>query len=187
MKKIPEWAQFNLKNIDDALFTPFLGAHQKQNFDFQSIAGDRLTIEQTKQLFYLDNLLSAETDRLYNKMGLDMTANYKADQQVESFSKLDNFVLCFCEKEIVGMVRWQLSDYIDCCIITALYVEDKFRNLGVGGSLLDEALFDMNLMHPGKHISIGVVENNHIAKRLYESRGFDMVCHKSLIKKGDSK
>lgn len=57
------------------------------------------------------------------------------------------------------------------CLLDGLYVEEEYRNKGIGKSLLTEAISRIKNMNI-KYIDINVMYNNIIAKHIYEKLGF---------------
>ena len=57
------------------------------------------------------------------------------------------------------------------CLLDGLYVEEEYRNKGIGKSLLTEAISRIKNMNV-KYVDINVMYNNIIAKHIYEKLGF---------------
>lgn len=76
----------------------------------------------------------------------------------------------YINKTIVGyiLIRKMANN---TCLLDGLYVEEEYRNKGIGKSLLTEAISRIKNMNV-KYVDINVMYNNIIAKHIYEKLGF---------------
>ena len=76
----------------------------------------------------------------------------------------------YINKTIVGyiLIRKMANN---TCLLDGLYVEEEYRNKGIGKSLLKEAISRIKNMNV-KYVDINVMYNNIIAKHIYEKLGF---------------
>ena len=76
----------------------------------------------------------------------------------------------YINKTIVGyiLIRKMANN---TCLLDGLYVEEEYRNKGIGNSLLKEAISRIKNMNV-KYVDINVMYNNIIAKHIYEKLGF---------------
>jgi ribosomal protein S18 acetylase RimI-like enzyme len=56
-------------------------------------------------------------------------------------------------------------------LIDGLYVDDKYRQLGIGSNLIEEAIKYVQDKHI-RYLEVNAMANNQIAKKLYEKYGF---------------
>lgn len=117
-------------------------------------------------------------DNLLTKLILDEKNNY--DNSLEAV-KIKNFYINYIEKEnyqiflceeeknIVGYIYIIINN--KTAKIDALYIEEKYRNQGIGANLIESALSwikEKNI----KNIELNVLTQNKQAKKLYEKYGF---------------
>ena len=76
----------------------------------------------------------------------------------------------YINKTIVGYILIRRMDN-NTCLLDGLYVEEEYRNKGIGKSLLTEAISRIKNMNV-KYVDINVMYNNIIAKHIYEKLGF---------------
>jgi ribosomal protein S18 acetylase RimI-like enzyme len=72
--------------------------------------------------------------------------------------------------QLVGMVGSYLEG--EDTHVWGMWVDPGYRNLGLGGKLLDAILTSIESTHPTTQIKLGVVPSSESALRLYRSRGF---------------
>ncbi len=88
----------------------------------------------------------------------------------------NNILLCYKEDNmIVGYVFFKYINGVDGIgyLIDGLYVEEAYRNRGIAKSLISEGLKIVDNT-PKDFIDIKVMNNNVVAKKLYESLGFEV-------------
>ena len=76
----------------------------------------------------------------------------------------------YINKTIVGYILIRRTSN-NTCLLDGLYVEEEYRNKGIGKSLLTEAISRIKNMNV-KYVDINVMYNNIIAKHIYEKLGF---------------
>lgn len=76
----------------------------------------------------------------------------------------------YSDKEIVGYILIRKIDE-NTCLLDGLYVLEKYRNKGIGNSLLNEAIKRSKRLNV-KYIDINVMEKNEIAKQIYKKLNF---------------
>jgi GNAT superfamily N-acetyltransferase len=81
-----------------------------------------------------------------------------------------SFVAVGGDGELVGLVGsiWQE----DATWLGAMWVEPRYRAMGVGARLLDAVIAWSETAHPVSRIRLSVVPTQETAVRLYRSRGF---------------
>lgn len=118
-----------------------------------------------------DELLTKliQDERKYNDI---IDENYKVKNHFNKMLDDDNIILLayYIDKLIVGyiLVR-KIEDNI--CLLDGLYVEEQYRNNGIGNLLLNEAISQVKKLNI-KYVDINVMYNNIIAKRIYKKIGF---------------
>ncbi len=87
--------------------------------------------------------------------------------------KDNNVVLIayYLDNEIVGYILIRKTSK-NTCLLDGLYVLEKYRNQGIGKSLLTEAI-NMCKNFKVKYVDINVIIKNEVAKTLYKKMGFD--------------
>lgn len=83
-----------------------------------------------------------------------------------------NYILIgyYQNDEIVGYILIKKISDIDC-LLDGLYVEEEYRNKGIGTSLIKEAIKIIKTKNY-KYVDIGVMSNNKNALNLYKKIGF---------------
>lgn len=76
----------------------------------------------------------------------------------------------YLDKEIVGYILIRRIDN-NTCLLDGLYVEEEYRNKGIGKSLLTEAINRCKKLKV-KYVDINVMEKNEIAKHIYKKLNF---------------
>jgi ribosomal protein S18 acetylase RimI-like enzyme len=73
--------------------------------------------------------------------------------------------------QVAGLVGAGPGEFSGTAALTSLWVDPRFRGLGVGSALIDTVeawALDQGL----SQILLWVTETNHVAQKLYEHRGF---------------
>jgi GNAT superfamily N-acetyltransferase len=73
--------------------------------------------------------------------------------------------------QVVGLVGAGPGEFSGTAALTSLWVDPRFRGLGVGSSLID-AVEGWALRQGLSQVLLWVTEANQVAERLYERRGF---------------
>jgi GNAT superfamily N-acetyltransferase len=73
--------------------------------------------------------------------------------------------------QVVGLVGAGPGEFSGAAALTSLWVDPRFRGLGVGSALID-AVEAWALGQGLSQVLLWVTETNHVAERLYERRGF---------------
>lgn len=79
---------------------------------------------------------------------------------------LDKYKVIVVDEKIVGCLL--ITDYEDGVMIDEIYLEEKYRNLGIGSSLIREIIDKHDVVY------LWVYKKNKQAIRLYKRFGFDM-------------
>ena len=108
-------------------------------------------------------------ERQYNDTIED---NYIVTNHFNKMLDDENIIILgyYINKTIVGyiLIRKMANN---TCLLDGLYVEEEYRNKGIGKSLLTEAISRIKNMNV-KYVDINVMYNNVIAKHIYEKLGF---------------
>ena len=108
-------------------------------------------------------------ERQYNDTIED---NYIVTNHFNQMLDDENIIILayYINKTIVGyiLIRKMANN---TCLLDGLYVEEEYRNKGIGKSLLTEAISRIKNMNV-KYVDINVMYNNIIAKHIYEKLGF---------------
>ena len=108
-------------------------------------------------------------ERQYNDTIED---NYIVTNHFNKMLDDENIIILayYINKTIVGyiLIRKMANN---TCLLDGLYVEEEYRNKGIGKSLLTEAISRIKNMNV-KYVDINVMYNNIIAKHIYEKLGF---------------
>lgn len=118
-----------------------------------------------------DELLTKliQDERQYNDTIDD---NYIVTNHFNKMLDDENIIILayYINKTIVGyiLIRKMANN---TCLLDGLYVEEEYRNKGIGKSLLTEAISRIKNMNV-KYVDINVMYNNIIAKHIYEKLGF---------------
>ena len=125
-------------------------------------------------------------DEFLNKLILDekkYNDNINTDNKIEHYYEKvlnDNNKLFIAvdNDNILGYIFMKITDpnknaeiYKEA-IIDALYVEEEYRNKGVATYLIEKTI-EYSKNKDAKKISINVIYNNEIAKKLYYKLGFE--------------
>ena len=73
--------------------------------------------------------------------------------------------------QVVGLVGAGPGEFNGTAALTSLWVDPRFRGLGVGSALID-AVEAWALGQGLSQVLLWVTETNQVAERLYEGRGF---------------
>ena len=73
--------------------------------------------------------------------------------------------------QVVGLVGAGPGEFNGTAALTSLWVDPRFRGLGVGSALID-AMESWALGQGLSQVLLWVTETNQVAERLYERRGF---------------
>ena len=73
--------------------------------------------------------------------------------------------------QVVGLVGAGPGEFSGTAALTSLWVDPRFRDLGVGSALID-AVEAWALGQGLSRVLLWVTETNQVAERLYERRGF---------------
>ena len=118
-----------------------------------------------------DELLTKliQDERQYNDTIDD---NYIVTNHFNKMLDDENIIILayYINKTIVGYILIRRMDN-NTCLLDGLYVEEEYRNKGIGKSLLTEAISRIKNMNV-KYVDINVMYNNIIAKHIYEKLGF---------------
>ncbi len=118
-----------------------------------------------------DELLTKliQDERQYNDT---IDENYIVTNHFNKMLNDENIIILayYINKIIVGYILIRRTDN-NTCLLDGLYVEKKYRNKGIGKSLLTEAILRIKNMNI-KYIDINVMYHNIIAKHIYEKLGF---------------
>lgn len=76
----------------------------------------------------------------------------------------------YLDTEIVGYILIRKINK-NTCLLDGLYVLEKYRNKGIGKSLLNEAINRCKKLKV-KYVDISVMEKNEIAKNIYKKLNF---------------
>lgn len=118
-------------------------------------------------------------DELLTKLILDERKyNDSIDENIiikDHFNKMlddENIILLgyYVDKEVVGYILIRKINE-STCLLDGLYVLEKYRNQGIGNSLLNEAIERCKKLKV-KYIDINVMEKNEIAKYIYKKLNF---------------
>ena len=118
-----------------------------------------------------DELLTKliQDERQYNDT---IDENYIVTNHFNKMLDDENIIILayYINKTIVGyiLIRKMANN---TCLLDGLYVEEEYRNKGIGKSLLTEAISRIKNMNV-KYVDINVMYNNIIAKHIYEKLGF---------------
>lgn len=118
-------------------------------------------------------------DELLTQLILDERKyNPSIDEDIvitDHFNKMlddKNIVLLayYLNEEIVGYILIRKTDK-NTCLLDGLYVLEKYRNQGIGTSLLNESINKCKELD-AKYVNINVMEKNEIAKNIYKKMNF---------------
>lgn len=118
-------------------------------------------------------------DELLTQLILDERKyNPSIDEDIvitDHFNKMlddKNIVLLayYLNEEIVGYILIRKTDK-NTCLLDGLYVLEKYRNQGIGTSLLNESINKCKELD-AKYVDINVMEKNEIAKNIYKKMNF---------------
>jgi GNAT superfamily N-acetyltransferase len=73
--------------------------------------------------------------------------------------------------QVVGLVGAGPGEFVGAAALTSLWVDPRFRGLGVGSALID-AVEAWALGQGLSQVLLWVTETNHVAETLYQRRGF---------------
>jgi GNAT superfamily N-acetyltransferase len=73
--------------------------------------------------------------------------------------------------QVVGLVGAGPGEFSGTAALTSLWVDPRFRGVGVGSALID-AVEAWALGQGLSQVLLWVTETNHVAEKLYERRGF---------------
>jgi ribosomal protein S18 acetylase RimI-like enzyme len=130
--------------------------------DLESFREMRLRALATDPLAFGDTLEGAEN--------ADLSVWKDWVQRSSSSDDAVTFLASVPEGGLVGMVgsTWKEGD----TVLGAMWVEPRFRGLGVGRLLLDTVLAWSDSIHQGSKVRLYVAPTQPAAVQLYESRGF---------------
>lgn len=118
-------------------------------------------------------------DELLTQLILDERKyNPSIDEDIvitDHFNKMlddKNIVLLayYLNEEIVGYILIRKTDK-NTCLLDGLYVLEKYRNQGIGTSLLNESINKCKELD-AKYVDINVMEKNEVAKNIYKKMNF---------------
>jgi ribosomal protein S18 acetylase RimI-like enzyme len=85
-------------------------------------------------------------------------------------SRVEDARIIILDGEAIGWMEWrELADGIE---LSQLQIRDGFRGRGIGTRLLRDLLAEARARR--KPVSLAVVRNNYLARRLYERLGFEV-------------
>lgn len=135
----------------------------------------RLRAEEASALARFYNGLSEGSRRTFRPLGweTDVDACEKIVQGNQAGAKYDLVAVlgsgCGGQSEIVGWgFVWDLGSEEPNL---GLGIADAYHGQGMGGALIDRVLGDVREMGL-RQVYLIVVQDNHVARRLYEGRGF---------------
>ena len=98
-----------------------------------------------------------------------------------SFQKEEKYYKIVYNNIVVGFIG--IKDYKNEIYLYRFYIENQYRNQGIGTKSLEQ-LIDIAKVQ-NKDISLEVMGNNNLAKKLYEKMGFKTHYTKMVLKIND--
>ena len=131
-------------------------------------------IEEAKKCDILLSKLINDEKKYNSNINIARTIDYYSN----IYTKDDNYLFVAIEEDIVGYIYLKIIKGSDVCedkdtaIIDALYVEEEYRNKKIATNLIKEAI-DFLKIKQIDYVTISVISNNEVAKKLYQKLGFN--------------
>lgn len=143
----------------------------RQTLDIDEVIIRRIKPGDEQALVDFYNVLSERSKRTFRPIGitttLDVCESIVKDNRTEIDKKFD--LVALHKAQIIG---WSFLWNIDSDEPTfGLGVADDFQGKGLGGKLIDD-IIEETRKRKIEEIFLTVVKYNHVALKLYESRGF---------------
>lgn len=99
-----------------------------------------------------------------------------------NFQKNEEYFKIICDTDVVGFVG--IKNHKNEIYLYRFYIDDKYRNQGIGTIALQELIEIAKSRN--KDVSLEVMGNNVLAKKLYEDIGFKTHYTKMVLKINDN-
>lgn len=99
-----------------------------------------------------------------------------------SFQKEEKYYKIVYGDTVVGFIG--IKDYKNEIYLYRFFIDEKYRNQGIGTKALEQLIHIAKSQN--KDLSLDVMENNNLAKKLYEKMGFKTHFRRMVLKTNDN-